>query len=203
MPNKKKENWVLSFYIFYSLLSAIFLNIAIQSVSHKEFLSYRIYTIVEGLSFMWIFHLILKNVVAKKTLIVLAIIFLGVSIFDLSQSRAESFDSLPAVIECLILIAYSILYFYEELKDTTSLFLYTTSTFWIVVGIFLFFSGSFFIFIYAQNNSHLPGFSTTFQVIMGISALIENILFLIAFIIAKNESKTIKSSQIAKPKLFQ
>jgi hypothetical protein len=71
------------------------------------------------------------------------------------------------------------------------------------VGIILFFSGSFFIFIYAQNNSHLPGFSTTFQVIMGISGLIENILFLIAFIIAKNESKTIKSSQIAKPRIFQ
>jgi hypothetical protein len=151
---------------------------------------------------MWIFYLILKNEVAKKALIILAVIFLVVSVFDLSQSRAESFDSLPAVIECLILIGYSILYFYEELKDTTSLFLYTTSTFWVVVGIILFFSGSFFIFIYAQNNSHLPGFSTTFQVIMGISALIENILFLIAFIIAKTESKTIKSSQIAKPRMF-
>jgi hypothetical protein len=32
---------------------------------------------------------------------------------------------------------------------------------------------------------------------MGISSLIENILFLIAFIIAKNESKSIKSDQIA------
>jgi hypothetical protein len=152
---------------------------------------------------MWIFHIILKNDLAKKVLHGLAVLFLAVSVFDLTQTKAESFDSLPAVLECLILIAYSILYFYEQLSDTTSLFLYTTSTFWVVVGIILFFSGSFFIFIYAQNNSHLPGFSTTFKVIMGISGLIENILFLIAFIIAKNESKTIKSSQIAKPRIFQ
>jgi hypothetical protein len=127
---------------------------------------------------MWIFYLILKTEIAKKVLIALAILFIGVSIFDLTQTKAESFDSLPAVLECLILIAYSIFYFYEQLTDTMSLFLYTTSTFWLVVGIILFFSGSFFIFIYAQNNSHLPGFSTTFQVIMDFK---QSISLLIAF----------------------
>jgi hypothetical protein len=128
------------------------------------------------------------------------VLFIGISIFDLSQTNAESFDSLPTVVECLILIALSIFYFYEQLTDSSSLFLYNTANFWIIVGVILFFSGSFFVFIYAQSNAHLPGFNTTFKLIMGISSLIENILFLIAFIIAKNESKSIKSNQIARKK---
>ncbi len=161
------------------------------------YLSYRIFTVVEGLSFMMIFFTIIKSTLVKKTIPVLAFLFLIVSLFDLTQTKAESFDSLPTVVECLILIALSIFYFYEQLTDSSSLFLYNTANFWIIVGVILFFSGSFFVFIYAQNNAHLPSFNTTFTLIMGISSLIENILFLIAFIIAKNESKSIKSDQIA------
>lgn len=190
--------WVLAVYVLYSLLSLLILNAAIQSFSNKEFLSYRIYTVIECLCFIGFFHYVILSSKAKKVLYVLAALFLVFSIFDLTQTKAESFDSLPTVFECLILIALSIFYFYEQLTDSSSLFLYNTPNFWVIVGVILFFSGSFFVFIYAQSNSHLPGFNTTFKLIMGISSLIENILFLIAFIIAKNESKSIKSKQIGK-----
>lgn len=192
--------WFLAGFIIYSLISAFFLTKIIQSISNKEYLSYRIFTIVEGLSFMTIFYTIISSTKIKKIIPILVSIFLIISLFDLSQTNAESFDSLPTVVECLILIALSIFYFYEQLTDSSSLFLYNTANFWIIVGVILFFSGSFFVFIYAQNNAHLPGFNTTFKLIMGISSLIENILFLIAFIIAKNESKSIKSNQIARKK---
>jgi hypothetical protein len=189
--------WILVLYISYSLLSFLVLNSAIQNVSNKEFLSYRIYTAIECLCFLTFFHFILLNPKAKKALLGFTVLFICISIYDLTQTKAESFDSLPTMVECLILIALSIFYFYEQLTDSSSLFLYNTANFWIIVGVILFFSGSFFVFIYAQNNAHLPSFNKTFKLIMGISSLIENILFLIAFIIAKNESKTIKSDQIA------
>jgi hypothetical protein len=199
--HKKKELWVLSFYLAYSVLSTIFLNLFIFSISGKEYLSYRIFTLVEGLCFMSIFWLIVQNAFAKKALVLLAFLFIGVSLYDYSQSKAESFDSVPTVLECLILIAFSIFYFFEQMRDTSSLFIYNTPNFWLVVGVMIFFSGSFFVFIYAQSNAHLPGFNSTFKLIMGISSLIQNILFLIAFIIAKNESKTIKSSVVARTTL--
>jgi len=198
---KSKELWILSFFLAFSIFSSLFLTRFLFNFSGKEYLSYRIYTLVEGLCFMSIFGIIIQNKLAKKVLYTLATLFIVLSAYDYTQSKGESFDSLPTVLECLILIAFSILYFYEQLTNTSSLFLYNTPNFWIAVGVILFFSGSFFVFIYAQSNSHLPGFNSTFKLIMGISSLIQNILFLIAFIIAKNESKTIKSSAIARTKL--
>jgi hypothetical protein len=128
--------------------------------------------------------------------------FIIYSFIDLNLSAAASFDSIPTVVECLILLSFSIFYLYEEIGSPNTLFLYTTSNFWVAVSIIIFFSGTFFLFIYAQKNSGDPAFSHTFKIIMGVSSVIKNILFLIAFIIAKTESKTIKSSQIAKPRMF-
>jgi hypothetical protein len=130
-------------------------------------------------------------------------LFVIYSFIDLDLSEAASFDSVPTVVECIILLSFSMFYLYEEIGSPNTLFLYTTANFWITVSIILFFSGTFFLFIYAQNNSGDPAFSHTFKIIMATSSVIKNILFLIAFIIAKNESKTIKSSQIAKSRIFQ
>jgi hypothetical protein len=153
---------------------------------------------VEGIAFMVYLFMIISSEVAKKVLIGLGVFFLLFSIVDMTRSKAESFDSIPTAVECLILIGFSIYFFYEQLKNPDSLFLYNTPNFWIVVGIILFFSGSFFVFIYAQNNSKSPEFSYTFRMINMICGLIENILFLIAFLIAKNESKSIKPNIIPK-----
>ncbi len=62
----------------------------------------------------------------------------------------------------------------------------------------LFFAGNFFVFIYAQSNSKSPEFQNTFSLINTILAFIENILFLIAFIIARKQSKAIKTNIVAK-----
>lgn len=195
---RKKEIWPVVFYLIYSIASLFILNYIIQKISHKEFLSYRIITIVEGLCFMGYLYLIISSNLAKKLLLAAAFIFFAYSIYDMTKSKAEYFDSIPTVIECLILIAFSVFYFYEQLKRPDTLFLYNTSNFWLVVGIIIFFSASFFAFIYAQNNSTSPEFKQTFRLINAISGFIENILFLIAFIIARKQSKSIKPNIVAK-----
>jgi hypothetical protein len=142
--------------------------------------------------------MILTNPIAKKILIALTIFFVLFSLYDLTQSKAEYFDSIPTAVECIILMGCAVYYFYEQMKQPNSLFLYNTPIFWIVVGIMLFFAGSFFIFIYAQSNSNSPEFKLTFKLISAILTFIENILFLIAFLIARNQSKAIKPNIIAK-----
>jgi hypothetical protein len=124
--------------------------------------------------------------------------FLSIAAYDLTKSNAQTFDSIPTVVECLGILSFSLFFFYEQLKSTENLFVYTTANFWIVVGMIIFFSGSFFVFIYAQNNSNSPEFNNTFSLLNTFLAFIENILFLIAFIIARKESKSIKSNIVAK-----
>jgi len=195
---KTKELWPIAVYTMYGIFSFSVFSQVIFLLTKKEFLSYRIFTIVEGICLGYYLYLIITNIIAKKILGVLGIIFLVFALFDLKNSNADTFDSIPTVIECLILLTFSIYYLYEQIKDPNNLFLYNTPNFWIVVGIILFFSGNFFLFIYGQSSSKLPDWSKTFQLINGICSLLENILFLMAFIIAKNASKNPKSNLIVK-----
>jgi hypothetical protein len=79
------------------------------------------------------------------------------------------------------------------MKNPDSLFLYNSPHFWIVAALLLYFSGSFFAFIYAQNFSNSPEVANTFRTITKYLTFIQNILFLIAFIIAKKPDKTLKN----------
>jgi hypothetical protein len=143
---------------------------------------------------------VLKSENAKRLLIILAICFSVFAFYDLFVNKGDSFDSVPTVLECLIIIGFSIWYFWEQLKNPSKLFLYNTFQFWIVVGFILFFSGTFFAFIYGQRNSQSPDFQGTFKKIMIAFGFIENILFLIAFIIARKQAKSIISNKIPKTK---
>jgi hypothetical protein len=190
---KRKELWPIFVYIIYSFASIAFLNQAIISISGRQFLAYRIVTIFELIFLSYYLSLILKANQAKKLLGFLTLIFIGTAIFDLTKSNSQTFDSIPTVLECLIIILFSVLFFYEQLKSTEAIFIYSNPNFLIVVGLILFFSGSFFVFIYAQNYWGSAEFTKTFQLLTAFLSLIENIFFLIAFIIAKKPVKTLKN----------
>lgn len=173
------------------------MNDYINRLANKEFLGYRIFTIIEGALLSYFLLNVISSSIARLILKICTVLFIVYSIVDLIITSSDSFDSIPTVLECLILISFSVFYFYEQLNKPDSLFLYNTPTFWIVAGIILFFSGNFFVFIYAQSNSKSPEFKHTFDLINAILSFIENILFLIAFLIAKNQSKTLKPKTIA------
>ncbi len=68
------------------LLSLVLINSAIFYLSHKEFLSYRIFTIVEGICFGYYLYFIIENQTAKKILMGLGVIFLDfLLLFDLKK----------------------------------------------------------------------------------------------------------------------
>lgn len=196
--NRPKELYPVVFYTIYGIIGVFILNQVIFSLTKKEFLSYRLFTIGEGLCFGYFLYQIIKNANAKKLLIVSGAIFLLFAFFDLKNSNAETFDSFPTVIECLILLSFAIYYLYEQIKDPNNLFLYNTPNFWIVVGIILFFAGNFFLFIYGQSSSRKPDWKNTFRLINGVCSLLEYTLFLVAFIIARNTSKNQNSNIIVK-----
>jgi hypothetical protein len=72
--------------------------------------------------------------------------------------------------------------------------------FWVVFGIIIYFSGNFFIFIFAQNSLNQNSFKETFNTINAISSIIENIMFLIAFVIAKRQFKPLKQKKVSRLK---
>lgn len=195
---KRKDLRVIGIYVTYSFLSTLILNHLVQKLSNNTFLSFRFFTLIEGLLLTTYLYSLIKGSLSRKLLIIATLIFVAFVIFDLFKSNSLTFDSLPTVIECIILICFSIVYFFEQLNNPENLFLYNSPHFWIVAAILFFFSGSFFAFIYAQNYASSPQIAQTFNSITSYLALPENILFLIAFIIARKQAKAIKTNTLAK-----
>jgi hypothetical protein len=201
--NKLKELNPIVVYTIVSILFTFLINSLFFKLTGKKFFGYRIFTAIEGVCFGYYFYFIIQYKIAKKILIVLGVVFLALALFDLKNSQADTFDSIPTVIECLILLSFSVYYLYEQIKEPNNLFLYNSPNFWIVVGIILFFSGNFFLFIYGQTSYNLPLWENTFTLINGVCSLLEYSLFLVAFIIAKNTSKNQKSNIIIKKPRLQ
>lgn len=166
---------------------SIAFDLALHGVLNRsvgsEFFSYRLFTIFEySLVSLFLFKII-QNATFRKFITFASLAFLSFSIFDLISSRSKYFDSIATGISCILILVYSIFYLFEQIKSPNSLFLYSTPNFWIVVAFIVFFSGTFFIFIFSQNNYDNPEFKATFSIINSIFNIIKNLLIAIAFII--------------------
>jgi hypothetical protein len=132
----------------------------------------------------------------KSAITFISLLFVIYAIFDIFQSKSSSFDSFPIGVECILIITYSIYYLFEKINEPDSLFLYNTPMFWVVVGLILYFSGTFFLYIYGQNNLNDPSFRATYQLVnAGFNAL--KLVFLsIAFLVKppKESLRPLKSS---------
>ena len=121
------------------------------------------------------------------------------SLFDFKNFLATEFDSISTGLECILFISFSIIYLYERISKVDG-FVYDLPEFWVVFGIIIYFSGNFFIFIFAQNSLNQNSFKETFNTINAISSIIENIMFLIAFVIAKRQFKPLKQKKVSRLK---
>ena len=124
-----------------------------------------------------------KTDVFKKTLKGCSIGFYAVCTFDVIQSSSSSFDSLPSGSSAILLIVYSIFSLYELLISNDQTFIYEKSKFWFTTAYVMYFAGTFFIFISAQNNFQNPVYFSFFQSLNDFFTIIRNILFSIGFLI--------------------
>ena len=175
----------------------------LSEIFTNEYLPFRIYTIVEFFLIGLYLRTIIKNTVVKKVIIYLIVAFLLFASVDFYWTKADSFDSIPTGVSCIVILFLCIFYLYEQVKDPENLFLYSSPNFWVVVALIIFFSGTFFLFIYSQNS--LKGnaeFQHYFDLINSSFNLLKNLIFSIAFIIkpGKSSDNTLRKQNPAFPR---
>jgi hypothetical protein len=97
---------------------------------------------------------------------------------------------LPASIESLLIVAFSIFYLFDQMNKPQVIFIYQEPNFWFVVGFIIYFSGTLFLFIQASNLT--KEVRDNFWKINLFSTIIKNILFAIAF--STKKSKNLQTS---------
>ena len=184
---KSWQLWVIFLYSFYSFSNdSVILYRDSKGLYINHFLY--IFTVLEYLLLATYFWSIIQTKRLKTTLIVLTVLFASFCIFNILTKPYKSFDSVQTSIEAILLIAYCIVYLFEEVNKPQITFIYSSFHFWIVIAILIYFSATFFLFVYA--NSLPLETAQDYWIISHFSNILKNIFFATAFIIyAKKPSK--------------
>ena len=182
--NKEGKLWVIFLYAIISLITDYSYNIIDSSNKKILFYIYSFFTIIEfTLCALFLFNNI-NSRRFKRLLLICSSLFFSISIYNLFQNAYENFDSLTASVECILIIFFSILFLYDQIKEPELIFIYTSKKFWIIVAFFLYLSSTLFLFIYASKLTK-PELHYYWKINF-VFNILKNILFAVAFLIKKN-----------------
>lgn len=119
-------------------------------------------------------------------------------VYFLITAPHDAFDSIPTGITSLTLLIYSIFYLFERMNDPSSLYLFSSPVFWIVVAIIIYSAGTFFPFIYAKNNMEEADFKKIYDLIHDTLYIVKNVIFSFAIMIKPKPERKYAGKTISK-----
>jgi uncharacterized membrane protein YgdD (TMEM256/DUF423 family) len=177
------------------MLTDLVLNKLSLKFFDSEIYSYRLFTIVE---FTVLSVYLLKEIVSDKFRLFIklsSLVFGAFVLFDLMTGTLNEFDSIPTGVESILILCSSLLVLYERIIKNEE---YNVSSIWISVGIVLFFSGTFFLFILSESNFNDSAFSETYSYILASFKIISYILFSIGIFLENKNLFKPSYSQLQK-----
>ena len=152
-----------------------------------NFTLYSLFTLVEYVLFSISIYIILKRPHFKRIILFALPVFVIICVYqfylDLNKS---AIDSISITIEYIFLIAFCLIYFFEELNEPDTTFIYSSYKFWIVLGILIYSTGTFFFFM--QSNVFSAEQYEKWLLINYVFNVIKNLFFSIAVVIKKDRS---------------
>ena len=138
-------------YIFWFVFVQFITNVLAIVLETFKLANYSVYAVNIILSFGILSALFYRFNIAsiKKLVPVATLIFLICTIISLANGDGiETYNSIVSAVASFVITAYCLIFFYWRLvKDTTLSGLTDHAIFWIIIGIFTYYTGSFFIFI--------------------------------------------------------
>lgn len=147
------------------------------------------FTLVEFSFFcLFYYYAIPRGLMKKAILPIWSLFFIFVLIDFFLINKMDSFDSITAGIESISIILLCIYYLISQLKGTNTLFIYSTSNFWIIITFLIYLSGTFFLYIMAENMTIDRSFRIQYVVINSVFNIIKNILLSVAMLMKETPS---------------
>ena len=188
---------IVFYFMVYNLTKVVISGI--NNVYYPLSINYynqALYTPIELSFFSFFFYHKIEHSTFKKINIGVVIAFWIYILWFSEESWGSVFDSIPTTIESIIIIAYCLLYFHQEIKKPATEYMYSKTDFWIVSALFLYMSGNFFIYMYAAQLLLQQDFANMYMIIHGIFYSIRNIIFsMIMFLPLNNGIDNIASSK--------
>ncbi len=160
----------------------------VVSVDHTYmFYFWASYTIIEYSLFAFFFYTAFKDKKTRYIPIIGTLLFYGIVFITFYEKNTKAFDSLSASMEAILMIIYSIVFLYSQITSPEIIYLYSTKKFWIVIAIFLYFSSTLFLFLFAADFTNPQ--NSSYWVINNLFEILKNIIFCISFAMKKSDGK--------------
>lgn len=183
-----KEARVICFLCFYTILNEFAIS---YFTDYSEFVLILLsaYTIIEYLIFSLVIYWSLKRKSLKRIILIAIPIFLLFSLYQYISGLSDKIDSLSITVENLILICFTLFYFFEQLVEPQDRFVYTSFRFWIILGILIYSTGTFFFFL--QSDKLTDDQWNDWSLINYFCTILKIIFFSVAILMKKENSDNI------------
>ena len=159
------------------------------------FLSIRIHYAIEFSLLSYFFQGTFYNNYSKKIVKALIPVYIIYSVYNYFISNKLVFGSDTAILESLLMIIILVYFFFEKIRYEIQTPLYESKIFWIAVGLFIFFSGNFFLLIYSKSMINDLNFREQYVIIYNSFNIIKNGILCIALIIKHSIDNNRKDSK--------
>jgi hypothetical protein len=178
--NKIGGFWVIFFYCVASFIADKVTGY--MTTEADRFYVFFSFTFVEYSLFALFLYLSLKEALFKYILLLSSAAFYIFAAFNVIGKKSEGFDSLTASVEDILIIIYSILFLFEQIKSQDVFYIYQSKKFWVVIAFLIYCSSTLFLFIYGKTFEKV----TTYWAINNIFDIVKNLLFAVAFTLKTN-----------------
>lgn len=135
------------------------------------------------------FNYTLASTLNKKIILFCTIFYLSIQIIPFIFKTELFLNSIITTLNTVFILLFCLLYFFEQVRFPKTIFIYTQSAFWNIVGFLVFSAGTFFIFWYNNIINNSQDFNNQYMIIHGMVFLIRNLLFSVAFTIKQDRQR--------------
>lgn len=137
-------------YIFVFVCIQFVTNLLATILEHLRIPNYTLYALNIILSFIilsFLFYRVIDTI--HKFIAIAAVLFTVIAVFSVANGDGiDTYNSVLSAVASFLITSYCLVFFYKKLvSDTTRTGLTESAFFWIIIGIFTYYTGSFFIFI--------------------------------------------------------
>lgn len=188
--NNRKDIWVVFIYSLFAFITdRLLLNFKSSEYPRLSFSILSLFTIIEFTLFTIFIYFSLRSRKIKSSILIVSAIFVFFSIiFYFLKLGNEKFDSVSASIEAILILAFCILFLFDNINTEPS-FIYEKYEFWIIVGMLIYLGGVLFLFIF--SSSFTKDEKNIYWNINYSLNIIKNILFAIAFFMKKETTNNL------------
>lgn len=186
--SKQRSLRVILFYILYCIVNegmSFYLQSIIKTPNFIMLLN--LFTIIEYTFFCYFIYLIQPKGRLRK---IVPFLWIGFILFAFADyvffNKTHEFDSFASGIEAIIVLVLCMAYLFSQVRGNNSLLIYSTFNFWVVIAFFIYFSGTFFLYLMTDKMRVSVSFQKMYFVINISFNILKNLLLCVAMTMKLN-----------------